>query len=74
MPTEEFAAPVADGSVEAEGVAQIRVAPFVEGSREADPGLDPEDCALPVLSGAREPTSVTSQLLLDSLGQEDLEK
>jgi hypothetical protein len=44
---EEFAAPVADGSVEPEGVAQIRVAPLVEGSREADPRLDPDECALP---------------------------
>jgi len=44
---EKFAAPVGDGSVEAEGVAQIRVAPLVEGSGETDPGLDPEECALP---------------------------
>ena len=39
---EELAAPLADGSVEPERVAQIRVAPLVEGSREADPGLDRE--------------------------------
>jgi len=41
--------------------------PMFRGSQEISVGF-------PVSSGAREPAPVTSQLLLDSLGQEDLEK